>query len=228
MVHDALGTEVWRDDAVPGVSGNATVVVEYGGPELTPGMYYRFTATSWKDGNPAPSALSGPRTCAACSSTLGSRRVGSSQERERATPPGETPEASSLTLAALDRWFLELNLQRGEALELGPASLDRDGAAEGRALTLGSQGVFFGALSTAPAVVAFAQLLLDLRGGEPASVAKAVPVGAGSAKPLLKSKVPSPPTTRRMLISKVAPGSASHSPVFGSRQRESQPELPGS
>ena len=58
VVHDALGNEIWRDDQVPGVSGSATVVVEYGGPALTPGMYYRFTATSWKDGNPAPSALS--------------------------------------------------------------------------------------------------------------------------------------------------------------------------
>ncbi|PRQ02485.1 hypothetical protein ENSA5_23030 [Enhygromyxa salina] len=58
VVHDALGDEIWRDDQVPGVSGSATVTVEYGGPALTPGMYYRFQATSWKDGNPAPSALS--------------------------------------------------------------------------------------------------------------------------------------------------------------------------
>ena len=52
VVHDALGNEVWRDDMVPAVSGSATVVVEYGGPALTPGMYYRFRATSWKDGTP--------------------------------------------------------------------------------------------------------------------------------------------------------------------------------
>ena len=58
VVHDALGNEIWRDDQVPGVSGNSNVVVEYGGPALTPGMYYRFVATSWKDGNPAPTALS--------------------------------------------------------------------------------------------------------------------------------------------------------------------------
>src|SRR5690606_14909590 len=27
VVHDALGNEIWRDDAVPGVNGSATVVV---------------------------------------------------------------------------------------------------------------------------------------------------------------------------------------------------------
>ena len=58
IVHDALGNEIWRNDQVPGVSGSATVVVDYEGPALTPGMYYRFVATSWKDGNPAPSAIS--------------------------------------------------------------------------------------------------------------------------------------------------------------------------
>jgi hypothetical protein len=49
VVHDALGNEIWRDDMVPGVSGSATVVVPYGGPALTDGMYYRFQATSWRD-----------------------------------------------------------------------------------------------------------------------------------------------------------------------------------
>lgn len=58
VVHDALGNEIWRDDQIPGVSGSATVVVAYGGPTLIPGMYYRFQATSWKDGNPAPSPIS--------------------------------------------------------------------------------------------------------------------------------------------------------------------------
>jgi hypothetical protein len=58
IVHDALGNEIWRDDQIPGVSGSATVSVDYGGPALTPGMYYRFVATSWKDGNPAPTAIS--------------------------------------------------------------------------------------------------------------------------------------------------------------------------
>lgn len=52
VVHDALGNEIWRDDAVPGVSGSATVVVEYGGPALSPGMYYRFQATSWRMDSP--------------------------------------------------------------------------------------------------------------------------------------------------------------------------------
>ena len=52
VVHDALGNEIWRDDQIPGVSGSATVVVDYGGPALDPGMYYRFRATSYKDGVP--------------------------------------------------------------------------------------------------------------------------------------------------------------------------------
>lgn len=58
VVHDALGMEIWRYDQIPGVSGSATVTVPYGGPALTPGMYYRFQAISWKDGNPAPSPIS--------------------------------------------------------------------------------------------------------------------------------------------------------------------------
>lgn len=58
IVHDALGNEVWRDDQVPGVNGNGTVTVDYGGPALEPGMFYRFQATSWKDGNPEATALS--------------------------------------------------------------------------------------------------------------------------------------------------------------------------
>lgn len=52
VVHDALGNEIWRDDTIPSVSGSATVVVEYGGPALRPGMYYRFRATSWKANSP--------------------------------------------------------------------------------------------------------------------------------------------------------------------------------
>jgi hypothetical protein len=58
VVHDALGTEIWRDDQVPSVSGGGMVSVPYGGPALTPGMYYRFQATSWKDGNPEPTSIS--------------------------------------------------------------------------------------------------------------------------------------------------------------------------
>jgi hypothetical protein len=52
VVHDALGNEIWLEPMVPGVSGGGEVTAEYGGPALTPGMYYRFRATSWKDGSP--------------------------------------------------------------------------------------------------------------------------------------------------------------------------------
>ncbi len=49
VVYDALGNEVWRDDAIPGVSGSATVEVPYGGPALTEGIFYQFRATSYRD-----------------------------------------------------------------------------------------------------------------------------------------------------------------------------------
>ncbi|NVB40548.1 hypothetical protein G6O69_22090 [Pseudenhygromyxa sp. WMMC2535] len=52
VVHDALGTEIWFDDTIDGVSGSSEVEVEYTGPALTRGMYYRFQATSMKDGVP--------------------------------------------------------------------------------------------------------------------------------------------------------------------------------
>ncbi|MCA9684312.1 MAG: hypothetical protein KC457_19100, partial [Myxococcales bacterium] len=52
VVHDALGTEIWMDDAIPSVNGSQDVEVQYGGPALTVGMYYRFQATSMKDGVP--------------------------------------------------------------------------------------------------------------------------------------------------------------------------------
>lgn len=58
VVHDALGNEIWRDDMIPGVSGSATVVVPYGGPALTEGMFYRFQATSWRDNSGEPSPIS--------------------------------------------------------------------------------------------------------------------------------------------------------------------------
>jgi hypothetical protein len=58
IVHDALGTEIWRDDQIPSVSGGGAVTVEYGGPALTPGMYYRFQGISWKEGQPAASKIS--------------------------------------------------------------------------------------------------------------------------------------------------------------------------
>lgn len=49
VVFDALGHEVWKDAMVPGVTGNATVEIPYGGPALTPGMAYQFRATSFRD-----------------------------------------------------------------------------------------------------------------------------------------------------------------------------------
>jgi hypothetical protein len=51
---DAFGELVWEDPAVPEVSGSQTVSVEYGGPELEPGMFYQFRATSLskRDGIP--------------------------------------------------------------------------------------------------------------------------------------------------------------------------------
>ncbi|MCA9718795.1 MAG: carboxypeptidase regulatory-like domain-containing protein [Myxococcales bacterium] len=48
VVYNALGELVWDDLNVPGVSGSATVEVEYGGPALIPGMYYQFRAKSIK------------------------------------------------------------------------------------------------------------------------------------------------------------------------------------
>ena len=49
VVFDALGSLVWEDKAVPGVSGSSTVKVPYGGPALISGMWYQFRATSWRD-----------------------------------------------------------------------------------------------------------------------------------------------------------------------------------
>lgn len=48
MVFDALGELVWRDENVP--AGNGSQVEHaYGGPALTPGMYYQFRATSYRE-----------------------------------------------------------------------------------------------------------------------------------------------------------------------------------
>lgn len=49
QVYDAYGNLVWEDLAVPGVSGSATVEVDYGGDPLEPGMLYQFRATSIKN-----------------------------------------------------------------------------------------------------------------------------------------------------------------------------------
>ncbi len=57
VVFDALGTLVWDEPMVPGVSGADTVEVEYGGPALERGMYYQFRATAVKadpQGKPTP------------------------------------------------------------------------------------------------------------------------------------------------------------------------------
>lgn len=57
-VYDALGTEIWRDDQLPRVTGQTTVEVPYGGPALTAGMIYQFRVTSWSDGPQGSTALS--------------------------------------------------------------------------------------------------------------------------------------------------------------------------
>ncbi len=50
VVFDAFGQLVWENDSVPGVSGSATVTVQYGGPALQSGSLYQFRATSIKKG----------------------------------------------------------------------------------------------------------------------------------------------------------------------------------
>ena len=52
-VFDAYGNEVWADTAVPGVSGNKNVTVDYGGPPLKSGLLYQFRAVSIKGGGSA-------------------------------------------------------------------------------------------------------------------------------------------------------------------------------
>ena len=50
VVYDARGTEVWRDDQLPRVTGVSTVEVPYGGPPLVSGMIHQFRAIAWSDG----------------------------------------------------------------------------------------------------------------------------------------------------------------------------------
>jgi hypothetical protein len=50
VVYDVFGNLVWEKLDVPGVSGSATVTVDYGGPALEPGLLYQFRATSIKQG----------------------------------------------------------------------------------------------------------------------------------------------------------------------------------
>jgi carboxypeptidase family protein len=47
-VFDTSGNVLWSDPDVPGVSGNPTVSVLYGGPALELGHTYQFRATSWR------------------------------------------------------------------------------------------------------------------------------------------------------------------------------------
>lgn len=49
-VYDAYGTLVWSDDAIPKVTGSATVEVTYGGDPLESGLLYQFRAISIKNG----------------------------------------------------------------------------------------------------------------------------------------------------------------------------------
>ena len=49
-VYDAFGTLIWEKVDVPGVSGDKTVEVTYGGPALESGMLYQFRAVSIKQG----------------------------------------------------------------------------------------------------------------------------------------------------------------------------------
>jgi hypothetical protein len=57
VVFDALGNLVWENLDVAGVSGSETVTVPYEGPALTPGMYYQFRATSFRDTPQGSSAI---------------------------------------------------------------------------------------------------------------------------------------------------------------------------
>ncbi len=50
VVFDAFGEAIW-DTSIDGVSGSDPSVV-YEGPDLEPGMFYQFRATSLKDGTP--------------------------------------------------------------------------------------------------------------------------------------------------------------------------------
>jgi hypothetical protein len=50
VVFDAFGNKIWEDLAIPGVSGNQSVDVVYGGPPLSSGLLYQFRATSIKQG----------------------------------------------------------------------------------------------------------------------------------------------------------------------------------
>lgn len=54
-VFDVFGEIVWENAMIPGVQGATTVKVTYGGPALTPGLYYQFRVLSL-DGSGLPLA----------------------------------------------------------------------------------------------------------------------------------------------------------------------------
>lgn len=58
VVYDARGTEVWRDEEIPRVTGGGRVELPYGGPPLVSGMFHQFRVTSWSDGPQGSIALS--------------------------------------------------------------------------------------------------------------------------------------------------------------------------
>ena len=58
VVYDAFGELIWEEPMVDRVTGGSTVEVTYGGPALTSGMYYQFRATSFRDRNQGPTAIS--------------------------------------------------------------------------------------------------------------------------------------------------------------------------
>jgi hypothetical protein len=56
-VFDAFGLEVWTDE-IESVSGSATVTHTYAGPDLEPGMFYQFRATSFRERSGERTAIS--------------------------------------------------------------------------------------------------------------------------------------------------------------------------
>jgi hypothetical protein len=56
-VFDAFGNEVWSDEIGP-ISGSSTVTHTYAGPDLEPGMFYQFRATSFRDRSGVRTAIS--------------------------------------------------------------------------------------------------------------------------------------------------------------------------
>ncbi len=47
-VFDSFGYEIWHTE-IPGVSGSATVLLDYAGPSLDEGMYYQFRVASFRE-----------------------------------------------------------------------------------------------------------------------------------------------------------------------------------